>query len=156
MKKLIIVFCLALFVIGIAAAQASVGGTMYVSTKTVALKASTGFFAKTNFTLKYGDRVTIIQISGKNAEVRNAASSSQRGWTAIANLSARQIVSGNANAISANEVALAGKGFNQEVENTYKAKGNLNYADVDKVETLSVKEEDLQKFMVEGRLSVGE
>jgi len=156
MKKIIIVFCLALFVVGMAAAQASVGGTMYVATKTVALKASTGFFAKTNSTLTYGDRVTVLQINGKNAEVRSAANSSQRGWTATANLSARQVISGNANAVSTKEVALAGKGFNQEVENTYKAKGNLNYADVDKVETLSVKEEDLQKFMVDGRLSVGE
>jgi len=156
MKKLLIVFCLMLLVVGITAAQASVGGTMYVSTKTVALKASTGFFAKTNATLTYGDRVTIIQINGKNAEIRSATNSSQRGWTAIANLSARQLISSNANAVSSKEVALAGKGFNQEVENTYKAKGDLNYADVDKVETLSVKEEDLQKFMVDGRLSVGE
>jgi hypothetical protein len=156
MKKFIIVFCLVLFIAGMAAAQASSGGTMYVATKTVALKASTGFFAKTNYTLNYGDRVTVLQINGKNAEIRSVANSSQRGWTATANLSAKQIVSGNASSISTREVALAGKGFNQEVENTYKAKGNLNYADVDNVEKLSVNETDLQKFMQDGRLSMGD
>jgi hypothetical protein len=105
--------------------------------------------------LNYGDRVTVLQISGKYVEIRSASNSSQRGWTATANLSAKQIVSGNAT-ISTREVALAGKGFNQEVENTYKAKGNLNYADVDNVEKLSVNETDLQKFLQDGRLSMGE
>ena len=156
MKKLLIVFCLVLFVAGMAAAQASKGGTMYVATKTLALKASTGFFAKTNYTLNYGDRVTVLQISGKNVEIQSTSNSSRRGWTATANLTAKQIASGNANSLSMNEIALAGKGFNQEVENTYKATGNLNYAGVDNVEKISVNENDLQKFMQDGRLSMGE
>jgi len=155
MKKLLILFCMALFAISMAAAQAFKGGTMYVATKTVALKSSKGSFAKTNYTLNYGDRVTVLQISGKYAEVSSEANSSRRGWTVTANLSAKQIVSGNAS-VSAKEVALAGKGFNQEVENTYKAKGKLNYADVDRVETLSVNEADLQKFIQDGRLSMGD
>lgn len=142
--------------IGMAAAQASSGGTMYVAAKTVALKASTGFFARTNCTLNYGDRVTVVQVSGKYLEVQSASNSSLRGWTATANLSAKQIVSGNTAAASAKEVALAGKGFNQEVENTYKANGNLNYADVDKIELLSVSEDELKRFLEEGRLAMGD
>ena len=156
MKKLMIVFCMGLFIAGMAAAQASNGGTMYVATKTVALKSSTGFFARTNATLNYGDRVTVLQVSGKYLEVRSASNSSLRGWTATANLTTKQVIAGNTGIASAREVALAGKGFNQEVENTYKAQGNLNYADVDKVEQISVSEDDLKKFLEEGRLSMGD
>jgi len=156
MKKVFLILILVLITAGFAAAQASKGGTMYVSVKTAALKSSTGFFASTNGTLNYGDRVTILQINGKNAEVRSTANSSITGWTATANLSAKQIVSGNTNTASAKEVALAGKGFNQEVENSYKSKGKANYADVDRVEALSVNETTLRKFLEDGRLSMGE
>jgi len=156
MKKLIILFSLVLFITAPASAQVSSGGTMYVATKTVALKSSTGFFAKTNCTLNYGDRVTVMQVSGKYVEVRSYSNPSFRGWTASANLSVKQIISGNAASASAKEVALAGKGFNQEVENSYKKKGNLNYADVDRIEALSVKENELKRFLEEGRLSMGD
>jgi len=156
MKKSVFTFCLILFVTGFAAAQVSTGGTLYVSVKTLTLKSGTGFFAGSRGTLNYGDRVTVISVNGKFAEVRSAANSSLTGWTATANLSARQIVSGNTNTASAKEVALGGKGFNQEVENAYKSKGKANYADVDRVEAFTLKEADLKKFLEDGRLSMGE
>jgi hypothetical protein len=156
MKRVVLMFVMVLFASGFAAAQASRGGTMYVAVKTTALKSSTGFFAGTKGNLNYGDRVTVLQINGKNAEVRSAANSSLSGWTPLANLSAKQIVSGNSSTASAREVALAGKGFNQEVENSYKSKGNVNYADVDKVEAIKTNEASLKKFLEDGRLSMGD
>jgi len=156
MKKPAMVLIFSLFIVSLSAAQASSGGTMYVAVKSAALKASTGFFARTNGLVNYGDRVTVLQVSGKYVQVRSAANSSLSGWIAAANLSAKQIVSGNTSTASAREVALAGKGFNQEVENAYKAKGNLNYADVDRVEALTVSENNLKTFLEDGRLSMGE
>jgi len=156
MKRVVLLVLFVFVTAGFAAAQASKGGTMYVAVKSLALKASTGFFAGTKGTLNYGDRVTVLQVNGKNVEIRSVANSSLSGWTATANLSSKQIVSGNTNTASAREVALAGKGFNQEVENSYKSKGKANYADVDKVETFSVNETTLKKFMEDGRLSTGE
>jgi hypothetical protein len=97
-----------------------------------------------------------LQVNGKFVEVRNTANSSVTGWTPSANLSARQIVSGSSSSASASEIALAGKGFNQEVENAYKAKGNLNYADVDRVESITVRETALLQFLEEGRLAMGD
>jgi hypothetical protein len=156
MKKFLIAFCLTLCITGFAAAQLSRGGTLYVAVKTVTLKSSTGFFASNKGTLSYGDRVTVLQINGKFAEVRSAANTSLSGWTPSANLSARQIVSGNTATVSARETAMAGKGFNQEVEDTYKRQGNLNYADVDRVEAITVSETNLKRFLEEGRLSMGD
>ncbi|MCL2185222.1 MAG: SH3 domain-containing protein [Treponema sp.] len=154
MKKLLLGFCLVLFAAGIVAAQANPGGTMYVSVKTVTLKSGTGFFAGNRGELQYGDRVTVVRVDGRFVEVKNA--NNVTGWTPTANLSARQVITGTSSTATAREVALAGKGFNQEVETSYRAQGNLNYADVDRVEAITVNENDLRRFLEEGRLSMGE
>jgi hypothetical protein len=161
MKRVMLMFVLVLLSSGFAEAQAAKGGTakggtMYVVVKTAALKSSTGFFASTKATLIYGDRVTILQISGKSAEVRSVADASITGWTPMANLSVKQVVSGNTNTASSREVALAGKGFNQEVENSYRSKGKTNYADVDMVEAISINETSLKRFLEDGRLATGD
>jgi len=51
------------------------------------------------------------------------------------------------------EAALAGKGFTPEVENGYRAKHpEMNFAQVDKVETFKVDPATLQAFIKEGDL----
>jgi len=156
MKKIFILIIMGLIAAGFLSAQVTRGGTLYVAVKTVTLKSSTGFFASSKGTLNYADAVIVLQVSGKFVEVRSAANSSLTGWTASANLSAKKIVSGNTTSISARETALAGKGFNQEVENSYKTKGNLNYADVDRVEKVTVREADILQFLEDGRLLKGD
>ncbi|MDR1838979.1 MAG: hypothetical protein LBQ93_05265 [Treponema sp.] len=156
MKKFVIAFCLTLCITGFAAAQLSRGGTLYVAVKAVSLKSSTGFFANNRGTLNYGDRVTVLQIDGRFAEVRSAANASLSGWTPTANLSARQIVSGNTATVTARETAMAGKGFNQEVEDSYKRQGNLNYTDVNRVEAITISETNFKRFLEEGHLSMGD
>jgi uncharacterized protein YgiM (DUF1202 family) len=148
---------LAVLLAGATAAQVSRGNTAYVTARTVKVKSSTGFFAGSRGTLSYGAQVTVLQVNGKWAEIRSAGSPSITGWIASSNLTTRRIsASGGGTSASASEIALAGKGFNEEVENAYKAGGNLNYADVDKTETLQVSEEDLYQFVTEGHLSAGE
>lgn len=156
MKKIIIMICLCACAATFAFAQAKAGGTMYVAVKKMDLKSSTGFFAKTQATLEYGAQVTVIKIDGKWAQVRSASNASQTGWTATANLTAKRVVAGASATASAQEVALAGKGFNQEVENAYKSDGKLNYDDVDKTEQVQVSPEELEKFIREGQLSMGD
>jgi uncharacterized protein YgiM (DUF1202 family) len=156
MKKLTVFLILGLMAAGVVSAQISAGGTLYVAVKSLNLKSSTGFFATGRGTLNYGDRVTVLQVNDKYLEVRSAANSSISGWTPMASLSARQIVSGSSSTASASEIALAGKGFNQEIEDAYKRQGRLNYADVDKVEAITVREADIKRFLEEGRLMMGE
>ena len=156
MKKIIVALCLGLLAGGLASAQVAKGGTLYAGAKKVALKSSTWFFAGTRGTLNYGDRVTVIQVNGKWVEVRSASNPSLTGWTASSNFSVRQVVAGSSSTTTAQEVALAGKGFNQEVENAYKSNGNLNYADVDKTEAVTVNETELLRFLEEGRLATGD
>jgi uncharacterized protein YgiM (DUF1202 family) len=155
MKKIMVVFLLFLLVAGALSAQITRGATAWVSVKSVALKSSTWFFAVNRGTVNYADQVTVLQVSGNWAEVRSA--SNITGWIAVSNLSARRIVaSATGSTATAAEVAQAGKGFNQEIENAYKAEGELNYADVDRTEQLVVSDEDLLRFINEGRLTGGE
>jgi hypothetical protein len=99
----------------------------------------------------------VLQVSGNKAEIRSARNSALTGWVPSANLSAKRIVvTASTGGASANEIALAGKGFNQEIENAYKAEGNLNYADVDRTEAIQVSEDDLYKFIIDGHLAGGD
>jgi hypothetical protein len=129
---------------------------MYVAVKTVELKSGTGFIASAKGTLKYGASVSVLQIDGRWAEVRSVGSSSVSGWTTTANLSAKRIVSSNTSGATTSEVALAGKGFNQEIENAYKSDGRLNYADVDRAEAQNVSKQELRSFIVDGHLFQGD
>lgn len=155
MKKILIVLCLVFLITGFAAAQIGPGRTLYVNVKTIDLKSSTGVFAGTVGTLNYGDQVTVIKVDGKYVEVKSGENVSLTGWTASANFSTKKIITGNSSSASAKEIALAGKGFSQEVENTYSTQGMLNFADVDKVEAITTDEAELARFIEEGRLSAG-
>jgi len=152
MKKILVVICLAFFITGFAAAQVGPNATLYVAKKTIDLKSSAG---KILGTLNYGDKVTVIKVDGKNVEVISAANPSLSGLAPSASFTTKKIITGNTSATSAKEVALAGKGFNQDIENSYNTQGELNFNDVDKVESITSDEAALMRFIEEGRLSTG-
>lgn len=137
-------------------AQYKQGGNAWVATKTVELKSSTGFFASNQGTLSYGDQVSVLQVSGKWVQVRSANNTSLSGWVSGDNLSPNRIVSTGTSTATAGEVSMAGRGFNQEVENKYRGDGTYNYADVDKTEALVVSEDELYRFVTTGHLIAGE
>jgi hypothetical protein len=131
---------------------------MYVAIKTVSLKSSTWFFASTKGTLAYGAQVTVLEVNGKWTRVRSVTQASLEGWTEAANLTSKRITaSSSATSASASEIALAGKGFSEEVEGVYRSdNAELNYKDVDAVESLVVSATDLKDFIVSGHLAGGE
>ena len=155
MKKLLILLALLLLISGALFAQIKSGTSAWVSAKSADIRTSTGVFASSRGTLQMGAEVAVLQVNGNWAEVRSTTNASLSGWTAVSNLSARRIVASGSSA-TASEIALAGKGFNQEVENSYKTAGSLNYADVDRTEANVVSMDDLYKFVTEGRLITGE
>ena len=58
---------------------------------------------------------------------------------------------------SSDEVALAGKGFTPEVESSYRSKHpEMNFAEVDKIESFKVDPASLQTFIKEGDLKPDE
>ena len=155
MKYLILVFCLTFIAAGLCFSQ-SAGSTMYVSVKSAELKNSPSMFASVVSGLNFGDAVIVIENRGKWANVRTA--NNRSGWTYMAGLRARRVVSSGI--ITVTEVALAGKGFSGEVEAEYRrgsqgAQG-ANYNPVDAMEQMRIPEPELLEFINQGRLSRGE
>jgi len=154
MKRIFFIALFCLIVAGLYAQK--VGDTLYVNVNSASLKSSTGFFASTTGTVKYGDQVRVAATSGKWVQVRTAANVT--GWISTSSLTTKRIsTQGNAANASSREIALAGKGFSPEVEAEYKkGGGDINYPAVDAMERSSVSEKDLLAFIEEGRLAKGE
>jgi uncharacterized protein YgiM (DUF1202 family) len=138
-----------------AAAQIRTGQTVYVTAKSLPVKSGTGFFARTLGNLAYGDAVTVLRVNGKWAEIRSAAQVA--GWVAQTNLSTKRVTVSGGSSASSREVAMAGKGFTEEVENSYR-QGNrsVDYGAVDLMEVNTVSDNELLDFIREGRLSTGD
>jgi uncharacterized protein YgiM (DUF1202 family) len=144
---------MALIITGAAAAQIAIGQTVYVTAKSLPLKSGTSFFARTLGTLVYGDKVTVIQLNGKWAQVEHWGRTTIIGWTAQANLTTKRITAaGRTGSVSSREVAMAGKGFNEEVENIYRETTGVDFDAVDALETVKVPDEDMMVFIGEGHL----
>jgi SH3-like domain-containing protein len=156
MKRLILFTILGLVMAGTLCAQSLVGKTMYVTAKTIEVKTSTAFFAESLGSLAYGAPVSILQEYGKWVQVKSSEPPEISGWIATASLTSKRIISGSSTSASANEIALAGKGFNQEVENAYRQSGTLNYAAIDNMEEINIPNRQLFSFLQEGRLARGE
>ncbi|MDR2033790.1 MAG: hypothetical protein LBP89_04080 [Helicobacteraceae bacterium] len=137
-------------------AAPSVKKTMYVAVKKAELRVSASFFARKKGALSYGETVTALQEDGKWTQVRSASNAALSGWLSSADLTSKRIIASSATGASAQELALAGKGFDQEVENAYKKqKSDLNYKDIDAIESVSVPNNQLLTFLNEGRLAKG-
>ena len=151
MKKKIF-FCF-LMIFCLCGLFAKIGNKMYISVEKSSLKSSTSFFAKETGNVFYGDTVIILQEKDNWTKVRLESNSSVSGWINNSSLTKKKIVlSTNKVSVSTNELALAGKGFNAEIEAEYKKNGKVNYAAVDRLEKNLVSFDTVFEFMEAGKL----
>jgi hypothetical protein len=147
---------MSILVISGGTAQTLQGSTMYVAVKNVVVKASTEFFAVEQGTLVYGNQVTVLQEKGKWLEVQ-AVQSSLQGWVVGSSLTSKRIISsGTRTSASVQELALAGKGFSQELEILYRQDHGFDYDRIDAMETLQVSKTSLYTFLTDGHLGLGD
>jgi hypothetical protein len=122
------------------------------------LRADPSFLGKIIGSVAYGDSVTVVRqqdpwifVSTKTGQLS--------GWIHNSALTEKEIVlrAGDANVqktASQREIALAGKGFNPQVENEYKKRNpNLDFQLIDRMEKIVVSDEEIRQFMMDGRLS---
>jgi hypothetical protein len=151
-KQKVMLGCLSMLVLGGVSAQSLRGAAMYVAVKSVQLKSSTELFAGNQGTLDYGNQVTVLQEKGKWVEVR-CVQPAVSGWMPSAGLTSKRIVSsGGTSTASTRELALAGKGFSEAVEQAYRQDEALDYAAVDALEALYISNQESHSFLVEGHL----
>ena len=129
---------------------------MSVQVKQCQLRNKPTFLGKVMTQLKYGDRVEIEKEDNSWARVIPAGK--DPGWVHLSALSEKEIIlnpnsSNIKEAASSDEIALAGKGFNKQVEEKFKQDNkNIDFTWVDKMEKMVVSQNDIQAFLSKGGL----
>jgi len=143
--------------IAAAAIAADSSKMMSVQVKTTSLRNAPEFISKACATLAYGDRVEVSSTKGPWSKVNTQKGAT--GWVHTSALSPKKIVlkSGQETAqtrASNDELALAGKGFNSDVEGEFKKQHkNINFIWINKMEKMRVTSDEMQKFLKEGSIT---
>lgn len=152
-----IILMVALLVAGLAWAA---GQVMSVQVRTSQLRSRPSFLGSTVTEVGYGAQVTVKSHKGSWVEV--SVPGGQSGWLHESALSEDELamVSGELEAntgASGEEIALAGKGFNKQVEGEYrKQNGDLDFTWVDLMETMVISPEQAEEFLAAGEVEPNE
>jgi uncharacterized protein YgiM (DUF1202 family) len=130
--------------------------TLTVKVQTTNLRQSPKFYAAGVQVLKAGDKVEKIGSQEGWVQVRTADGAV--GWIHSSAVEVQKfdllaMNKGLKTQASASEVALAGKGFNKQVEESYRAKHKeVSFAWVDKMVLIKIPPAQVDEFMKEGKL----
>ncbi len=141
------------FVIGITAFADQ--NMMSITVREAPVRATPSFLGRILTTLAYGDRVQVLSTRGDWVQVA-LPSGNGNGWLAASALTQKEIAlksGGNVSqGASSSEVALAGKGFNEQVEQQYQKETNLDYSEVNLMEKDTIPPDKLIAFLKAGGL----
>jgi len=133
---------------------------MSVQVKSGQVLETPSFLGKVVTKVNYGDRMQVLEQQGDWSKV--TAPDGKSGWMHSSALTKKKIAmkAGSQNAqtgASGDELALAGKGFNSDVEADFKAKNrNVDFTWVDKMEKIKVPAESKQQFLKDGGIQPAE
>lgn len=158
MERSVCGIALTLLLIAALAAPAAGGNAMSVQVRQGQVRQTPSFLGRIVATLSYGDRVETlgeskgwvrIAVPGKGAT----------GWIHGSALTEKRIALRGGSrseqaAASRGELALAGKGFNSDVEAEFKKKNrNLDFASIDRMQAIRVPQETISAFVRDGGLT---
>ncbi len=134
--------------------------SMSVTVRETQVRSSPGFMGALLGTLSYGDRVEVKESRSGWARVV-LPGTTKEGWVHLSALTEKRIAlsagaSGAGTTASSGEVALAGKGFNKQVEEQYKSEKQLDYTWVDRMEGYGLPTERLVSFLGTGGVEIRE
>lgn len=157
MKRKAVMTALALALVAGVAWAAAEG--MSVQVRQAQVRSQPNFLASVVGTLDYGQRVQTLEDKGQWLKV--AGGQGPSGWVHLSSLTKKEVVlnAGQAGAggASGEELALAGKGFNKDVEADFAAHNQgANFAAVNQMEhSFLVGEPQMQAFLKEGGVTPG-
>ena len=145
--------CLVLF------AGAAFAATMTVQVRKGRVRSRPSQLGRSVQAVAYGETVEVGEL--KRGWYPVTLADGKQGWLHQSILSKKSIKlhAGTTDAnleVSSDEVALAGKGFNEQVEAELKAKTALDYAWVDRMAGFQVNEDQIIAFLAEGHLAGGD
>lgn len=130
---------------------------MSVQVRKGEIRLTPSFLGRIVALLSYGDRVYVLEQKGSWTKVGLSRGISD-GWIHSSALTRKKIIlkagaQDVQTAASSDELALAGKGFNQQVESEFRVKNpNLDFTWVDRMEKFVVSEKQMKKFLKEGEV----
>ncbi len=129
---------------------------MSVKVKETQIRATPSYLGRILAVARYGDRLEVLEKQSGWAKVALPSGKGQ-GWVNLSALQDKRIVlkageAGSTSGASSGEVALAGKGFNKEVEAQYRDETQLDYTWVDRMEGWQVTPEQVAAFLKAGGL----
>jgi hypothetical protein len=130
--------------------------TITVKVKTTSVRRDPKFYAASLATIQAG--TALQKLAVKNGWFQVKTKDGVTGWVHSSAIDTRKFnltaLDGSPNTqASSGEVALAAKGFNKRVEDSYRAKnGAANYAGVDKMEKITVLAAEIEEFLKQGKL----
>lgn len=130
---------------------------MSVQVKKCQVRNQPSYLGKIVSDLAYGDQVSILEEKESWLNVKPASKAG--GWVHVSALSTKEIVLAKGSApvqssTSSEEIALAGKGFNEQVEQEFKKQNrNIDFTWVDKMEKIVIEQKEIQSFLNEGGLA---
>ncbi len=145
----------AIVLLALAAAAAAKPVTMSLQIRKGDLRSSPSFLGKIVGSVTYGDRLKVEDTRGAWCLVR-AEEGTLTGWLHSSALTKKKVKlkAGDKDAdvaASSGELALAGKGFNSEVEAQFKEQNSeANFAAVDIIEKIRVTTREIEKFLKAG------
>ncbi len=132
--------------------------TLSVQVREGHLRATPSFLGKVVAKVTYGDRVDMLE--DRNAWKRVSIQGGKlKGWMHASALTSKQVVlkAGQADvrtSATRDELALAGKGFNEQVEVAFKKENkNLDYTWLNRMEGFRISPEQMQSFLDKGSLA---
>lgn len=127
-----------------------------VVTRENAIRKDCKFFSPVRTKVKYDDVIDLVSQSGDWYKVKygNVKGCIHKSAVEVKKFKLAGLL-GKKTEASTDEVALAGKGFNPQVESAYKGKHpELDFELVDKIEELDVPQEQLVDFIKKGKLNL--
>jgi uncharacterized protein YgiM (DUF1202 family) len=131
--------------------------TLVIKVQSTHVRKEPKFYSSSIATLRAGESVSQISTQGGWVKVRT--SQGVEGWihsqaVATGKLAVAAMDKSVKMSATADEVALAGKGFNRQVEDAYKSRNTgISFSEVDRMIKIKVTPAELRRFLMEGKLA---
>lgn len=130
--------------------------SMSITVQKVEVRTSPSFLGGVVATLVYGDSVRVRKEQGSWYQI-TIPDTRDTGWIHSTSVTRKRIVFAASSAdmsteATSSEVALAGKGFNKQVESQFIEENQYDYAWVDRMEGIVVQSDEILAFLEEGGL----
>ncbi len=129
--------------------------SMSVQVRQTPVRSTPSFMGHISAVLSYGDQVSVTSQDRGWMQVETGAG---QGFVHESALTPKKIILNPGSkeveqAASSDEYALAGKGFNTQVEGQFRSRNpKLNFSAVDQMETYGVSENAIRSFLIQGRV----